>query len=177
MYNLEQFKIDLKHLEADNVVREWDLDDGYFEALGGPEVGGGSLHVSASIRKMSGFFEFRFSIAGNVTIPCDLCLDDMSPPIETAPRLIVKMGKEYSEEDETVTIDEEEGIFDASWLIYEFVALAIPVKHVHDTGKCNPAMIKVLEEHSSDRSSDEESTKPMDPRWEALAKLKLKSEE
>jgi uncharacterized metal-binding protein YceD (DUF177 family) len=173
MYNLEQFKIDLKHFHADHEVREWDLDNGYFEAVGGPEVGGGDVHVSVSIRKTSGFFELRFAIAGNVTIPCDLCLDDMSQPIETENRLVVKMGETYSEDDDTVTIDEEIGILDVAWLIYEFVALAIPVKHVHDTGKCNPAMIKVLEEHSSDRSSDEESTKPIDPRWEKLKGLKI----
>jgi len=155
-------------------VREYDLDDGFFRALEGSEVGGGEVHVSVSIRKTSGFFELQFHTEGSVTVPCDLCLDDMSQPIEADNRLIVKMGKEYSEEDDIVTIDEEEGLLDMAWFIYEFVALAIPVKHVHDTGKCNPAMIKVLEEHSSDRSSDAESTKAMDPRWEKLKSLKEK---
>lgn len=172
MYNLEQLKVDLKNLKADSNVREYDLDDGFFRALEGSEVGGGEVHVSVSIRKTSGFFELQFHTEGSVTVPCDLCLDDMSQPIEADNRLIVKMGKEYSEEDDIVTIDEEEGLLDMAWFIYEFVALAIPVKHVHDTGKCNPAMIKVLEEHSSDRSSDAESTKAMDPRWEKLKSLK-----
>jgi uncharacterized metal-binding protein YceD (DUF177 family) len=60
-----------------------------------------------------------------------------------------------------------------SWLIYEFIVLAIPIKHVHAPGKCNPAMSQVLEELSADRSSDEVSNQPIDPRWSALEKLKI----
>ena len=103
---------------------------------------------------------------------CDRCLDDMDQPIETENRLIAKFGTEYSEEDDTVIVDENEGILDISWFIYEFIDLAIPIKHVHAPGKCNPAMTKVLEELSADRSSDEESSQPIDPRWSALLKLK-----
>ena len=174
MCSLEQFRINLKGLTEEESNFAFDLDDHFFATLNDSELEHGTLHVSVSIRKTSGFFELQFHTEGSVTVPCDLCLDDMSQPIEADNRLIVKMGKEYSEEDDIVTIDEEEGLLDMAWFIYEFVALAIPVKHVHDTGKCNPAMIKVLEEHSSDRSSDAESTKAMDPRWEKLKSLKEK---
>ena len=58
-----------------------------------------------------------------------------------------------------------------AWLIYEFIALDIPIKHVHAPGKCNAAMIKALEEHSATRSSDEDGA-AVDPRWSELEKLK-----
>ncbi len=58
-----------------------------------------------------------------------------------------------------------------AWYLYEFIALAIPIKHVHAPGKCNPAMVRALEEHSAARSGQEDE-QPMDPRWEALLKLK-----
>ncbi|MCR4852736.1 MAG: DUF177 domain-containing protein [Prevotella sp.] len=171
MCSLESFKIDLKGLEATEVVREYSLSDDYFEAIDAPEVKSGSLHVSVTIRKLTGFFELLFHIEGTVRIPCNLCLDDMDQPIETDNRLEAKFGTYESEDDEVVTVDENEGILDLSWLIYEFVALAIPIRHVHAPGKCNPAMLKALEEHSSDRSSDVESDQETDPRWEALRKL------
>ena len=173
MCSLEQFKIDLKGLTAEATTLEFDLDNGFFDALDQTEVEGGTLHVSLSIRKASGFFELQFHTVGTVDIVCDRCLDLMEQPIETDNRLTVKLGSTSSEDDDTVTVDENEGILDTSWYIYEFIALAIPIQHVHATGKCNPAMTKALEELSADRSGDEESTQAIDPRWEALKKLKV----
>ena len=172
MCSLEFLKIDLKSLKEEETSLEFDLDDTYFEALDDAEVKKGSLHVSVSIRKATGFFELLFHTAGTVIIPCDRCLDDMDLPVETENRLVVKLGSEYSEEDDVIVVPENEGILDMSWLIYEFVALVIPIRHVHAPGKCNAAMTKTLEELSADRSSDEESSQSIDPRWEALLKLK-----
>ena len=92
----------------------------------------------------------------------------MEQSVETDNRLVVKLGSEYSEEDDIIVVPEDEGILDTSWIIY----VVIPIRHVHAPGKCNPAMTKALEELSADRSSDEESDQPIDPRWEALLKLK-----
>ena len=172
MCSLESLKIDLKGLKEDAKVLEFDLDDAYFRAVDGPEISKGRVHVSLAIRKQSGFFELLFHTEGTVIIPCDRCLDEMSQPIETDSRLAVKLGTEYSEDDDLVTIDENEGILDVAWFIYEFIALAIPIRHVHEPGMCNAAMIEALEEHSAARSSDEEGAEVIDPRWEALRKLK-----
>lgn len=170
---LEMLKIDLKSLTDEETTLSFDLDDTYFAALDGADVKKGSLHVSVSIRKATGFFELLFHTVGTVIVPCDRCLDDMEQPVETDNRLIVKFGSEYSEEDDIIVVPEDEGILDASWIIYEFVALVIPIRHVHAPGKCNPAMTKALEELSADRSSDEESDQPIDPRWEKLKNLKV----
>ncbi len=171
MCSLEQFKIDLKGLTAEVTTLDFDLDNAFFDALDETEVESGSLHVSLSIRKASGFFELIFHTVGTVDIVCDRCLDLMEQPIETDNRLVVKFGSTDSEDDDTVIVDENEGILDTSWFIYEFIALAIPIQHVHAPGKCNPAMTKALEELSADRSGDEESSQAIDPRWEKLKGL------
>ena len=174
MCDLERYKIDLKGLTDEVTTLEWDLDKQFFDALDQTEVESGALHVSLSIRKASGFFELLFHTVGSVEITCDRCLDLMEQPIETDNRLVAKLGSTNSEDDDTVTVDENEGILDTAWYIYEFIALAIPIQHVHATGKCNPAMTKALEELSADRSGDEESSQAIDPRWEALKKLNIK---
>jgi uncharacterized metal-binding protein YceD (DUF177 family) len=176
MCSLEHFKINLKGLTDEVTALEFDLDNQYFEALDNSEVKQGALHVSVSIRKATGFFELQFHTEGTVTVTCDRCLDDMEQPVEADNRLVVKFGAAYSEEDDVIMVPEDEGILDTSWLIYEFIVLAIPIKHVHASGKCNPAMSQVLEELSADRSSDEVSDQPIDPRWSELLKLKVKSE-
>ena len=123
------------------------------------------MHVSVSIRKASGFFEFLIHAAGTVIIPCDRCLDDMEQPVDTDVRQVVRLGSENSEDGDTLVVAEDEGILDLTWIIYESVALAIPIRHT--------AMTNVLEELSADRSSDEESDQAVDPRWEKLKSLKI----
>ena len=131
MCSLELTKIDLKGMKEEANRLDFDLTDDFFQALDGSQLEHGTLHVSVSIRKMAGFFELQFHTEGHVTVTCDRCLDDMEQPIETDNRLLVRLGDTYSEDDDTVTIDENEGILDASWFIYEFIMLAIPIKHVH----------------------------------------------
>ncbi|MBQ7511342.1 MAG: DUF177 domain-containing protein [Prevotella sp.] len=173
MYSLEPLKIDLKALTEQETLREYTLDDGYFEALDGSQLEHGTLHVSVSIRKMTGFFELLFHTEGTVTVTCDRCLDDMEQSVEADNKLIVKFGVAYAEDDDTVTIDEQEGMLDVSWLIYEFIMLAIPIKHVHAPGKCNSAMTRKLEELSGAVRSGEEEAEAVDPRWEKLKNLKV----
>jgi uncharacterized metal-binding protein YceD (DUF177 family) len=98
----------------------------------------------------------------------------MDQPIEADLHLTVKLGSEYTEDDDLITVDENEGVLDTSWFIYESVALAVPIQHVHQLGGCNVAMSEKLQELSAARSSDADAQE-IDPRWEAL--LKLKSEE
>ena len=174
MCDLECLKVDLKSLKDDETSLVFNLDELYFSALDQAEVKKGSLHVSVSIRKASGFFEILIHEAGTVIIPCDRCLDDMEQPVETDVRLTVRLGDENSEDGDTIVVAEDEGILDLTWIIYESVALAIPIRHVHAPGKCNTAMTEVLEELSADRSSDEESDQSIDPRWEKLKKLNIK---
>jgi len=170
--DLDILKIDLKGLADGLNSFEFDLDDAYFKAVNAPEVSRGNVHVSLKIvRTQNDYFTLDFHEKGTVVLPCDLCLDDMEQPIETQQRLEAKFGNTYSEDGDLVTVPENEGILDVSWFVYEFILLALPIKHVHAPGKCNTAMIRVLEEHSAARSGSEDE-KPMDSRWEALLKLK-----
>ena len=172
MCYLERFSIDLKALTSETTSLSWELDDQFFESLEGAQLQGGSLHVSGSIRKATGFYELLLHTDGTVRIPCDRCLDMMDQPISADLRLIVKLGSEYSEDDDIITVDENEGVLQTAWFIYESIALAVPIQHVHQPGDCNDAMMRVLEEHSAARSSDADAQE-IDPRWEALKNLKI----
>ena len=176
MCYLEQFDIDLKALTDEETPLTWELDNQYFQSLEDAQVQEGSLHVSGAIRKSIGFFELLLHTVGTVRIPCDRCLELMDQPIEADLRLTVKLGSEYQEDDDLITVSEDEGILHTAWFIYESIILAVPIQHVHQPGDCNDAMIRVLNEHSAARSSDADA-KETDPRWDALKKLKVKSEE
>ncbi len=173
MNSLESLKIDLKGLDQGELKFACSLNDEFFQAAGSDEVKSGNVQLNVSAHKsVSGLYEIDFHAEGTVKVPCDLCLDDMDQPILTDNRLIAKLGEEYSEDEDIVTVDKEDAVLDTSWFVYESIALNIPIKHVHAPGKCNPAMIKALEEHSPARSGEEESLQATDPRWSELEKLK-----
>ncbi len=173
MNSLECLKIDLKSLDTDAMSISCQLNDDFFKAAESDEVKGGNVQLSISAHKsVSGLYEINFHAEGTVKVPCDLCLDDMDQPIDTDNRMLAKLGEEYSEDNDIVIVDKDEAILDTSWFVYESITLNIPIKHEHAPGKCDPAMIKALEEHSATRSSDEEKENVVDPRWSKLEKLK-----
>ena len=173
MCGLETFKIDLKALKEGLSSFAFDLEDAYFKAVNAPVVSKGHVHVDLDIvRAADDVFTLSFHEQGTVVVPCDLCLEDMDQEIDTRQSLTAKFGDEYSEDDDLVTVAENEGILDVAWFIYEFIELSIPIKHVHAPGKCNPAMIEKLQELSATRSGEDDGEHPVDPRWASLMKLK-----
>jgi uncharacterized metal-binding protein YceD (DUF177 family) len=181
------YNISLKNLSEGVHVFEYDLDRKFFDAIDSEEVRKGNVNVTVNVRKTSFTFEFNFDLRGVVQVPCTRCLDDMGLDVDTQSRLIVKFGREYSEEsDEIVIIPEEEGEINIAWFLYEFIALTIPIKHVHPAGECNRVVSSKLRKHravSADNTADddgkvtdddfldEEESQSNDPRWDALKGL------
>ena len=189
MAKFSLYNISLKNLSFGVHSYAYELDRKFFEAIDGDEVRKGNVSVSVTVKRTSSTFECNFDLKGVVQVPCTRCLDDMSQEVESQNRLIVKFGKEYSEEsDEIVIIPEEEGEINIAWFLYEFVALSIPIKHVHPAGECNRAVsakfrkhraVTVDEEGEDDVVADEEDfpdeeeEQVNDPRWDTLKGLNI----
>ena len=86
---------------TDTVEYQYQLDDAFFLDLDAPEVQKGQVNVTLKVRKTSGVYQLDFHTEGEVVVICDRCLDEMEQPIETTDRLKVKLGAEYSEEDDS----------------------------------------------------------------------------
>ena len=168
MGSVERFKIDLKSQKEENVSYEFRLDKDYFDVVEATEVKGGMLQAVLDVHKTAGMYEVNIHVEGEATVVCDICLDDLQQPICTDSRFVVRLGDRYSDEGEAITIPAEEGMLDVSWLIYEMIALAIPTRHVHAEGECNPAML----ERIGEMSIHEEDNADSDPRWKELEKFK-----
>jgi uncharacterized metal-binding protein YceD (DUF177 family) len=180
----DAYKIDLKSLSAGVHNYEYTLDNKFFSDIDGQEVSKGKVQVALQVRRSQKMSEMTFRLEGIVYVPCDRCLDDMEIPVESNNLLVVKFGKEYSEEsDEIVVIPEAEGEINLAWFLYEFVALAIPMKHIHPPGGCNKQMTAALKKHTARSSenyegeegedvfSEEDGAPTSDPRWDALRGL------
>ena len=108
-------------------------------------------------------------------------------PVVTDDTLKVKLGETFSDEEDMVIVPEEDGYINVAWFMYEFIALSLPMKHVHAPGKCNKSMMGALNKHLR-TSADEEETDDfglddeeledelseaheIDPRWNELKKI------
>lgn len=169
------YDIDLKNLAPGVHEFEYLLENRFFEDVDGNDVRKGRVEVFVTVKRTPVAFEMAFRLEGVVNVPCDRCLDDVEIPIDTESCLVVKFGKEYVEEsDEVIVIPEEEGSIDLAWLMYEFIALAVPMKHVHAPGGCNEEMSAKLRKHTAESMGDEvdgDKDGASDPRWDALRGL------
>jgi len=122
----------------------------------------------------------------------------MEHEVDTTYHLCVKYGESFSDEsDELLIIPESDNYLNIAYMLYDSVALTIPLKHVHPAGKCNRGMSEQLRKHwarkadeddmdSADFDGDEsifssdddvaieddgEYKDQNDPRWDALKKL------
>ena len=169
-------------MQTDTAEYEYQLDNQFFADLDAPEVQKGLVNVSLKVRKTSGIYELCFHSEGKVIVTCDRCLDEMEQLIETDDKLKVKLGADFSEIDDIVIVPEEDGYINVAWFIYEFIALSIPMKHVHAPGKCNKEMVDKLSKHLrtvndeedddfEDMEEAEEEPREIDPRWNELKKI------
>ena len=179
MSGLDALKVDLIQMVNDVETRQFHLTDDFFTAVEATEVERGDLDVTMTVSRAGDSFSVSYRFNGTLVLPCDLCLSDMTLPVCGENSIVVRIGNEDSDDGDIVTVNEREGILDMAWYVYESIALSIPIKHVHETGKCNDAMTKLLQAHqvsqdgevSAARSSDE-GEPAMDPRWSALLNLK-----
>jgi uncharacterized metal-binding protein YceD (DUF177 family) len=189
----DSYKIPLKSLSVGDHSFEYTLDTEFFKKIDGQEVQKGKVAAKVLVRNNGRNFELIFSLDGVVKVPCDRCLDDMELPMTHSDKLIVKFGPAYAEEGEDIIIiPEVEGEINLAWFLYEFVALSIPIKHVHAPGKCNRMMSGKLKKHLAKNPNDEEDdveldmdiedsdqvidfeetdAQTTDPRWDELKKI------
>ena len=168
---------------TDSCEHEYQLDNQFFSDLDTPEIQKGKLDVTLKVKRTSGMYLMDFHIEGNVIVTCDRCLEEMEQPIESDDLLKVKLGEEFAEIGDIVVVPEEDGYINVAWFIYEFIALNIPMKHVHAPGKCNKDMVHKLSKHlrsaGDDETEEDEGVQEefevddrvIDPRWNELKKI------
>jgi uncharacterized protein len=165
------FTIPLSGLKEGRRTYTFEIGKGFFELFDGSEIKEGILTALVELDRRSSHIDLKFRITGKVRISCDKCLEFFMYPVDCENRLLVKLGKNWDENDpDMLTIPADEHELDIKQYIYEFIHLALPIQRIHPVDKkgnsgCNREMLKKISEHSVNSHSD------TDPRWEELKKL------
>ncbi|MBD5317230.1 MAG: DUF177 domain-containing protein [Bacteroides sp.] len=194
-----EFKLALKSLPVGTHHFEFHLGKEFFVNMESADVHDADLTVNLDVVHKNDAYDMTFAITGTVTLICDRCLDNLVMPMEAEYHVTVEYGDDYNDEtDDLLIIPQSDNYLNVAYMIYDTVALAIPIKHVHPLGKCNRAMSAVLKKHRAtpagagpdadmsleealidemdgmepDADTDDAPEQPSDPRWDELKKLK-----
>ncbi len=155
-------------LESGCYNYDFSLGKEFFERFENEELCDGNVKIAAVFEKSERVMMFKFELKGEVTVRCDRCLGEIKVPIEGRESLNVRLSDTETSDDENVAILPE-GAFEidlAQWL-YEYVAVRIPMQHMHPEGECDPEMTRFIAEATEQNDESEP-----DPRWAALKDLK-----
>ena len=189
MGKFTEYKLPLKTMAPGTHTFEYHLSKTFFNNMESEDVHDADLNVNLTVEYKADVYSLNFEIEGIVTLICDRCLDDLEFPIDTTYHINVKYGEDYNDDsDDLLVIPESDNYLNVAYMIYDTVALAIPIKHVHPLGKCNRQMSAMLKKRRAGGASDEDadlqnqlidemdamedaSEQPTDPRWDALKNI------
>ena len=144
------------------------LTDEFFEEWKNDEIEGGNVVFDVVMERMEHMLMFTFRLKGEVETLCDRCLGKMKVAVDGEEHLCVRFSDEETTDDEDVVILPENAFeIDLTQWLYEYVAVRIPMQHIHPDGECDPEVTKFITSEEENSGEDE-----IDPRWEALKNLK-----
>lgn len=178
----QKYNINIVGLENKQYVFEFEGGDDFFAALEQTLVEKGNFKATITLDKTATMIQMKFDIVGTVELTCDRSLELFDEPFRAQRRMIFKFGNEPGElTDEIEIIAWDTASINLAPYIFDFIGLALPVKRLHpkfrtddeDDEDEDGTMVYQSEATPDDddtqNHSDEEK---IDPRWEALKKLK-----
>ncbi len=165
---MERYRVNILGLSLSIHHFEYELGVEFLKKYGTGLVSKGTFKVDVTLDKRETFLDAGFKIKGSVKLVCDRSLDEFDYPIDVSPKIIFKYGDEDKEiSEDVVMIHHGSESLELEQYIYEFIALAIPMKKLH------PRFENESDEeggivYTSETEGKKEET---DPRWEMLKKL------
>ncbi len=179
MSKLAEYIIPFSGMKIGNYQFDYKIEEEFFDAFEYSEIKDGNLNVTVSINKSETMMVMNFDIEGLVILECDTCLGELEKPISKEYRQIFKFSDEedLKLDDEITYVNSSEFEINLAPFIVEFINLSKPNKSSHENGACDESLVAVLEEYllvKETEVTEEIEDEEIDPRWNALKKLKNK---
>ena len=163
---LKDYTIQFVSLKPGTHFFEYEVDNKFFEEFDFSELLDATFKVELAFEKKSTMMLLNFNFSGEITVPCDRCLENLTIDVEGEEKLIVKFGDEpYDGTDDIVILPENAYEINVAQYIYEFIEVNIPHKRAHDEDECDVEAINKLNEYKV-KNNDK-----IDPRWSGLDKF------
>jgi uncharacterized metal-binding protein YceD (DUF177 family) len=172
MDKLRNYDVSFSGLKTGKHEFKFEIDKEFFQLFDTErDFTNPKITVDVLLDKHSTFLEFEIKVSGTVELVCDITNEDFDHPIENEIKVLVKFGEEYDDsEEDVITIPTNDHAFNIAQLIYENVALSIPMKKL--SPNVSDEDLKILDQFSPKEIEEEHES---DPRWDALKNLKNKN--
>lgn len=177
-YSIDIYGLDNKPYEFD-----YEVGPAFFNEMQQDLIEKGDFKVHLVLDKSSTMIQLRIAITGIVELICDRSLEPYKEAINTEGVIILKFG-DHDEEltEEIFIINRNTSRINVAGYIFEFIALSLPMKKIHPDlrGTLSEAsdedefetLVYSSEARAEEDENDQDSNETIDPRWEALKKLK-----
>ena len=170
---MSKYKIKLNGLKDGSYINSFRIRGEFFETLNSSEIKLVDIDIDTMLKVENRRYNLEIKSNGIVKdIPCDICTEKINIPISCNINYIIKKGIEKNLEDENVIfVDEKDKELILDSFLYEMIVLAFPTKRQHQLNsindeECNKEMVNLINKYSVKENNN------IDPRWEALKKLK-----
>jgi uncharacterized metal-binding protein YceD (DUF177 family) len=180
---LSKYNIDIYGLEDKQYDYDMESGDAFFQELDQDLIEHGHFKTHVVLNKSATMIQLNFHTQGVVTLICDRSLEPFEEPIDSNERIILKFG-DHNEEltEEIEIINRNTTRINIARYLFDFIALSLPVKKIHpdlrgeqsdtdDEDESEGVLVYSSQDTAESASNNEEEEK-IDPRWEALKKLK-----
>ena len=147
LYEMSSYQFNLNAMRSSKEVLKYTIDDTFFSGRENSLVCKGKVEATIEISKEEDSFSVLIGLKGTVTTTCMRCLDELLVDISAQDEVKVKLSSVAGEDDEFIYVAESEGILDFEPLLYDYIVLAVPPRHVHEEGKCNKEMDEKLKQY------------------------------
>ncbi|MCF8230735.1 MAG: DUF177 domain-containing protein [Bacteroidales bacterium] len=186
MGTLREFRIAFSGLKLGQHEYKLSVGEAFFEKYHNLEIDHGAVDVNLVMTKKERMLIFDFHLKGWVELICDRCLGKYKHYIEDEEKMFVKrqngIYEMVEEAEDVLIIPDDWSDFDVGHYVYEYIAVLLPMKRVHANDEkgnplCDPKMLEILNkvkvtDEDEKEGEKKESDENIDPRWEALRKLK-----
>lgn len=172
MDKLRNYDIEFSGLKVGKHRFSFEIGEAFFQMFEiEQEFGKPRISVEVLLDKHTTFLELFIKISGKVELICDITVEPFDYPLENQTKVLVKYGDIYDDSsEEVIIISHQDYAFNIAQLIYESVVLAIPMKKI--SPNVTDEDLDFIEKFSSKVEEIEENVEEIDPRWEALKKIK-----
>ncbi|MES2730766.1 MAG: DUF177 domain-containing protein [Bacteroidota bacterium] len=179
MKELNKYDIDILKLSDKQHVYTFESGDSFFESFEQSLLKKGNVLTRLLLDKGATMLRLSFHITGWIELICDRTLEPFEHSLEITQQLILKFGDENKElTDEIEMIVRDTPRINIAQYIFEFISLSLPMKKLHPKLSNQPIAqeteegVLIYSSEKTDDKSQEEEEPAIDPRWQALQKLK-----
>jgi uncharacterized metal-binding protein YceD (DUF177 family) len=169
MNNFKQYDIVFTGLKIGLHQFDYKIDETFFNEYLTDEINKALVDVHVQLDKRENMLELEISAKGKMIFPCDRCLDDTEIDVKVAKeKVYVKFGEEAVElTEDLIIIKNDDYKFNIADTLYDIIMVSLPMQKKHPKiSQCNQEVVSKIKKTDKNQHPD------IDPRWEALNKLK-----